>query len=115
MSRFQFSLRDLFLATTLIAIGIFGLVWAFPRIIDGHDGWPEIAVGLPSAGFIGAGIGAILHEKAFFALLAAFALCVIMFFIPHEARVPNPNYRPAPSNRQAVPGPPRIEPENSRD
>ena len=62
MNRFQFSLRDLFLATTLIAFGVGGICIA-DRWYNALGEHIVVLICLGSAAAIGAGIGAPFHKK----------------------------------------------------
>ena len=79
MPRFQFTLRDLFLTTTLIAVGVGGLVWFFKNPSYGMD---YVPVAFVSVGIIGAGIGTPFHRKLLGAAIAIAAVIVLgpLFF-----------------------------------
>lgn len=93
MPRFQFTLRDLFLMTTLIAFGVGGLAWAFRPFhvtrdttlialapLDDAQGYIRLDVAFLSSVLIGAGLGTPFHRKSAggrIGLLAFFAVAVL--------------------------------------
>ena len=83
MPPFQYSLRDLFLMTTLIAVGVAGIVWFIRSFGHGIDDLPRIAVAIASAGSIGAGIGAPFHKKLLGLAIGGVALVILGFLFPH--------------------------------
>ena len=75
----RFSLRELFLTTTLIAIGVGGCVWVC-RTLGASDPALEASIFLVSLGLIGAGIGTPFQAKtngAFVILLVGSILMVL--------------------------------------
>ena len=107
MPRLQFTLRDMFLATTLIAVGVGGIIW----LRNSFDNFSEVAkfpicfaVGVPSLAMIGAGLGTPFRKKLIGAIIALFAYAVLGTLLierpspkkltipakPPQARNPNP-------------------------
>ncbi len=85
MKRFQFSLRDLFLAMTLIAVGIGGLVWCM-RVYGPRRGDASLPFAMAFAfiAIIGAGIGAPFQRKTIGAAAAVLAAFGLLFYIGHN-------------------------------
>jgi len=79
----RFTLSDLFLATTLIAVGVFGLCLAFRT----DDPMAALALAPASAASCGAGIGAIFQRKAIWALIGIGILVVVCMAL-QSANVP---------------------------
>ena len=71
----QYTLRDMFLATTLIAFGIGILTWAVFRPTHDFTPIPAFAILFTATSLIGAGIGTLFHEKA---VGAFFAIVVVI-------------------------------------
>ena len=93
MPRFQFTLRDLFLATTLIAVGVGGVVWSVRKehgLLDPLAGITVIA----SAAMIGAGIGTPFQRKLICAAIAVALLILVGLLGPWMYAVPKAIQRP---------------------
>ena len=88
MSRFQFTVRNVFLATTLIGIGIVAIIWGL-RGPSHHDFPLDLAAFfdvffhfgaiIGGAGIIGAGLGTPLNRKWDGMLLGFIVLILIAF------------------------------------
>ena len=83
MKRFQFTLRDLFQATTLIAVGVGGSTWTATHR-EFLDSAPLLAFVIFSGSIIliGVGAGTPFHAKvigAFIAIILAFILIAMIF------------------------------------
>ena len=62
----RYSLRDMFILTTLIAVAIVGFQWT--DILDRRVGWfAATVVGLISMASLGAAVGTLFHRKAIWA------------------------------------------------
>ena len=71
MKPFQFTLRDLFLMTTLIAVGMGGIVWA--KQLGGYRSGNAIIILTASVPIFSAGCCAPFHQKIVGILIGLFA------------------------------------------
>jgi hypothetical protein len=87
----RFSLRGVFLATSLISVGLAGIFVVDRNIVPSTNAWDavvRIAVFLGSSSLIGAGLMAPFHRKSLGALLGpllgGFFYLAMMFVIAHQ-------------------------------